>query len=118
MIILRALLAITILYSSLAMASDFAVLGVAMGSLVVAALNIFLGVMAFKATRKKHYRDALPFLVGMLFLVLAGAGLIMDEAAHMSDTDVIGMLAAVITPLVVSLLALPFCKFGQGTSNQ
>ncbi len=60
------------------------------------------------SARKKSYMDALPFLVGIFFLVLMGVGIVMDEARHMSDLDTFGMLATIVAPAVISVIALLF----------
>ncbi len=107
---LLTLLLAGILYSSQAMASDFAVLGVAIGSLLIAALNIALGCWAFISAKKKGYIEALPFLGIIVFLSFIGVGIVMDEAGHMSDTDTVGMLATVIVPGIIAFIAPLFVR--------
>ncbi len=71
------------------------VLGVGLGSLVIAGLNILLGCKFYSIARRRGFKEVLPFLFIVILLVLIGAALVSDEAAHMSRSDTAGMLAVI-----------------------
>lgn len=98
---------LTLLYSSQAIASDFAGLGVALGSFIIAAIHIGLGFKACSVAKIKGHTKALPLLAVIGFLMFIGVGMVTDEAGHMSEGDTTGMLLMVIIPGVIALLA-PF----------
>jgi len=79
-------------------ASDFSVLGVALGSLVIAVILTGLGIKAFMVGRAKGRSAAAPFLVFVAILIFVGVVLVVDEAAHMAKTDFYGFLAAIVVP--------------------
>jgi len=99
-----------VLYPGAVLASDFVVLGVALGGLFIGAVNIALGIWAFICAKRKGYMEALPYLGIIVFLCFIGTGLIMDEADHMSDSDTTGLLFTVIAPAIVSFIAPLFVR--------
>jgi hypothetical protein len=99
-------------------ASDFAILGVALGCLVIAALTIALGIAATRASRNKGRSQAAPYLFIIFFLVLIGVGLVMDESGHMADSDFVGMILTVLIPGVLSFAIPIFVKQQQSLPEE
>ncbi|WP_299083538.1 hypothetical protein [uncultured Paraglaciecola sp.] len=110
---------ITIILLSLvpmqAVASDFVILWVGLGSLIIAVLLIIIGLVAYSAKNRDKKRG---LLVVVIMLTLFGVLLIFDEASHMNDLDLYGMLATVLIPGLLAFL-LPLCSLTKnGNKNK
>ncbi|WP_027363200.1 hypothetical protein [Desulfospira joergensenii] len=89
---------------SRAFASDFTILTVGLGSLLLSVFIIILGVKASFAARAAGTQKARPYMFVILFLVLLGIGIVINESGHMSGSDLTGMLAVILLPGFISFI--------------
>jgi hypothetical protein len=94
------------LFPSFAYASDFTVLAVLLGALIISGGNIVLGLIASNRAYKGSLNDSVPYMVIIGVLMFIGFGMVMGEADHMSDGDTNGMRAMVIISGLIGM-ALP-----------
>jgi len=78
-----------IIYPISALASDFVVLQVGLGTFVIAGLLMFLGLKA-ASSKDREKTIALMFLI--LVLTAIGIGLVNEESGHMGEYDYFGLL--------------------------
>jgi hypothetical protein len=101
----RCLLAALVLtFSMNAAASDFNVLWVGVGTLVIACMLIAIGIKAsFVAKAKAKARCCvIPYLFAILLLSEIGLAIVFDEKDHMSQLDTWGMFGMVLIPGILS----------------
>jgi hypothetical protein len=103
--IFRSLLAISIsLVSVNAAASDFNVLWVGLGTLVIACMLIAIGVKAPFVAKAKARGEVIPHSFVIILLVGVGLAIVFDEKDHMGKVDYYGMLGLVLVPGILAFL--------------
>lgn len=99
-------------------ASDFAILAVALGCLVITVLNIVLGIVATHISRRRGLPQAAPYLGVIVILLFIGVGLVMDEAKHMADSDFKGLMLMLIIPSALSFCVPLFVKTKKDSQSE
>ena len=84
-----------------AIASDFGILLVGLGSIIIAILLVILGVTAYSSNNRNKKT---VLMAGVFFLTLLGILLVIDEASHMNDLDFYGLLGTILIPGLLAFL--------------
>lgn len=87
-------------------ASDFSVLFVVLGVLLISVINAVISFKAAVIVVRQGINQAIGYLFSMLLLSLVGVTLIFNETRHMADSDFYGSLAILLTPAFLSLFVM------------
>lgn len=91
-------------------ASDFALLQVGFGLLVIVVLIIIFGIIAAMVSQREK---AIGFVILVIVSAVLGMAIVSTEADHMASGDYYGMLLAILLPGVISLI-VPIFKLVKG----